>query len=129
VLCAGCAAVDPQAESVPAQASVPEAEDLLAQADARMIAEDYRGAITSYAAFATAQPDHAQAGRALAAQKALARLVASEAAVNRAQQGSDATRRELTERQAETDRLKAEIAKLRADLERLRSIDLQLQKK
>jgi hypothetical protein len=118
LLCAGCAAVDERAES------------LLSQADAKLIAEDYSGAIASYAEFAAAQPDHAQAARARATQKALESLaasqVASQAAINRAQQGSDAARRELTERQGETDRLKAEIAKLRADLERLRNIDLQL---
>lgn len=121
ILCAGCAAVDEHAES------------LLRQADAKMIAEDYSGAIHSYAEFAAARPDHAQAARALATQKALEglagwleRLAASQAAMNRAQQGSDSTRRELTERQGETDRLKAEISKLRADLERLRNIDLQL---
>ncbi len=117
LLCAGCAAVDEGLESP------------LTDADAKLIAEDYSGAISSYADFAAAQPDHPQAARARATEKALARLVASQAAINRAQQGSDATRREVTERQAETDRLKAEIAKLRADLERLRNIDLQLLQK
>ena len=125
LLCAGCAAVDERAES------------LLGQADAKMISEDYTGAIAAYAEFVEAQPRHAQAARARATQKALERLAASRAAsragsqavINRALQASDATRRELSERQAETDRLKAEIAKLRADLERLRNIDLQLQKK
>lgn len=118
LLCAGCATVDEPAER------------LLSQADAKLIAEDYSGAIASYAEFAAAQPGHAQAARARATQKALESLaasqVAAQAAINRAQQGSDSTRRELGERQAETDRLKGEVAKLRADLERLRNIDLQL---
>ena len=128
LLCAGCASVDEGAKSLLKQADAKDegAESLLKQADAKMIAEDYSGAIASYAEFAAARPDHAQAARAGATQKVLESLAASEAALNRTQQGSDATRRDLTERHAETDRLKGEIAKLRADLERLRNIDLQL---
>ena len=101
---------------------------LLNQADAMLAAEDYTGAIASYSEFVTARAEHPQAARARATQAALERLVAARAAVARAQQTGEATRRELTERQAETDRLKAEVAKLRADLERLRNIDLQPQR-
>ena len=124
LLAAGCAATDERAEN------------LLAQGDARMIAEDYSSAIAAYVQFVAAQPDHAQAARASATLKVLERLTASQAAIGRAQKGSDATRRELAERQAESDRAKAEsdrlrseVAKLRADLERLRNIDLKTQKK
>jgi len=101
---------------------------LLNQADAKLAAEDYKGAISSYSEFVTAMAEHPQAPRARAIQAALERLVAAQAAIARAQQTGDAARRELTERQAETDRLKGEVAKLRADLERLRSIDLQPQR-
>jgi hypothetical protein len=101
---------------------------LLNQADARLAAEDYKGAISSYSEFATAMAEHPQAARARATQVALERLLAAQAAIARAQQSGDATRRELTERQAETERLKGEVAKLRADLERLRIIDLQPQR-
>ena len=101
---------------------------LLNQADAKLAAEDYKGAISSYSEFVTAMAEHPQAPRARATQAALERLVAAQAAIARAQQTGDAARRELTERQAETDRLKGEVAKLRADLERLRSIDLQPQR-
>lgn len=98
---------------------------ILNQADAMLAAEDYTGAISSYSEFVTAMAKHPQAARARATQAALERLVAARAAIVRTQQAGDTTRRELTERQAETDRLKGEVAKLRADLERLRNIDLQ----
>ena len=101
------------------------AAKLLIQADAKLAAEDYTGAISSYNEFATAVPEHPQTGRARATQKALERLVAAQAAMTRTQQSTDASRRELTEKQAEADRLRSEVAKLRADLERLRNIDLQ----
>lgn len=116
----GCAATPPVEQDTRA--------DLLSQADAMLVAEDYGGAISSYSEFATAMAEHPQAPRARATQAALERLVAARAAVVRAQQAGDATRRELTERQAETDRLKGEVSKLRADLERLRNIDLQPQR-
>jgi hypothetical protein len=115
VLCAGCAgvAVDEQADA------------LLGQGDRRMASENYSGAMDSYAKFADENPDHPLAARARATQKALVRLLASEAELGRAQRGGEATRRELTERQSETERLKVEVTKLRTDLERLRNIDLQ----
>ena len=97
---------------------------LLTEADAKLAAADYTGAIDAYSQFVTAMGEHPQAARARATQAALERLVAAQAAIARAQQTGDAARRELTERQAETDRLKGEVAKLRSDLERLRNIDL-----
>ena len=99
--------------------------NLLEQADAKLVAEDYAGAIASYSEFVTAMPEHPQAARARATQAALEQLVATRTAIARAQQTTDAARREATERQAEAERLKGEVAKLRADLERLRNIDLQ----
>ena len=118
---AGCAAKPP---SVDEDAS----SKLLNDADAMLAAQDYTGAISSYSEFVTAMAEHPQAARARATQAALERLLAAQAAVARVQQTGDAARRELTERQAETDRLKGEVAKLRADLERLRNIDLQPQR-
>jgi hypothetical protein len=97
---------------------------LLSEADAKLAAADYPGAIDAYSEFVTAMGKHPQAGRARATQAALERLVAAQEAMARAQQTGDAARRELTERQAETERLKGEVAKLRSDLERLRNIDL-----
>lgn len=97
----------------------------LTDADAKLAAEEYPAAINSYASFVAAHPEHPHATRAAATQKALERLVAAQNAMSRTQQGTDVTRRELAERQAEADRLRGEVAKLRADLERLRSIDLQ----
>jgi uncharacterized sporulation protein YeaH/YhbH (DUF444 family) len=105
---------------------------LLAEADGKLTAEDYAGAISSYTAFVAGAPEHPQIERARATQKVLERLIAAQAAMTRTQQGTDATRRELADKQAEadrlrtdTDRLRGEVTKLRADLERLRSIDLQ----
>ena len=98
---------------------------LLAAADSKLVAADYTGAIGSYNEFVTATPKHPQAARARATQKALEQLVAAQAAMSRTQQGSDASRRELAEKQAENERLSGEVKKLRTDLERLRSIDLQ----
>ena len=115
-------------ETTPPLAVEDASSKLLNQADASLAAEDYTGAISSYSAFLTATAEHPQAARARATQKALERLMAAQAAIVRAQQTGDAARRELTERQAETDRLKGEVAKLRSDLERLRSIDLQPQR-
>lgn len=115
LLCASCAGVSLE-EQVEAQ---------LAQADAKMSAEDYTGATALYAEFATANPDHAQAARARATQKALDRMLSYQAEMVRGQKSGDSARKELVERQAEADRLRGEVAKLRADLERLRNIDLQ----
>ena len=98
---------------------------LLTDADTKLTAEDYRGAIASYKAFVGANPEHPQALRARATQRVLERLAAAQAATTRTQQGTDVTRKELAEKQAEADKLRAEVAKLRADLDRLRSIDLQ----
>ena len=120
LMLAGCAAAPPAEEDA--------SGDLLSHADARLVEEDYTGAISAYSEFVTASAEHPQAARARATQAALERLVAARAAAARAQQATDATRRELTERQAEADRLKSEVAKLRSDLERLRNIDLQPQR-
>ena len=102
----------------------PPGSNLLVEADAKLAAGDYTAAISSYTSFVSASPEHPQAERARATQKALERLVAAQAAMSRTQQGTDATRSELAEKIAESERLRGEVAKLRADLERLRSIDL-----
>ena len=99
-------------------------DNLLAEADAKLAAEEYKAAISAYTAFVTATPEHPQAPRARATQKALEKLIAAQAAMSRTQQGTDATRRELADKIAESERLRGEVVKLRADLERLRSIDL-----
>ena len=113
---AACAAPPPESERSDTS--------LLTDADSKLMAEDYKGAITSYTAFVTAQPEDPQAARARATQKALEKLLAAQAAMSRTQQGTDSARRELSEKIAESERLRGEVAKLRADLERLRSIDL-----
>ena len=120
MLSAGCASLSPEPAKAPAKT-------LLEQADARMTAEDYSGALALYAQFVKADPDNAQAARARATQTALDRLLASQTELDRMKQDDELPRlrRELLERRSEADRLKAEIAKLRADLERLRNIDLQ----
>ena len=102
----------------------PAVPKLLAEADTKLAAEDYTGAVTSYAAFLSANPEHPQASRVRATQKVLERLAAAQAAMTRTQQGTDANRKELAEKAAEAERLRGEVVKLRADLERLRSIDL-----
>ena len=127
---------------------------LLLEADAKLIAQDYNGALAAYAGFVTATPAHPQAARVWALQTALERMISSESALSRVQRTSELARRESAERQAETERLRSEterlrsetgrlrseterlrpeterlrseITKLRADLERLRNIDLQL---
>jgi hypothetical protein len=128
MLSAGCASLSPEPAKAPAQtpAQTP-AETLLEQADARMTAEDYSGALALYAQFVTADPDNAQVARARATQTALDRLLASQTELDRVKQNDELPRlrRELLERRSEVDRLKTEIAKLRADLERLRNIDLE----
>lgn len=101
------------------------ADSLLSQADTKLVDGDYSGAISLYGEFAAAKHDHAQAPRARATQAVLERMLAVQSEITRAQNSGEAARRELTERQAEADRLKAEVAKLRTDLERLRNIDLQ----
>lgn len=124
-------------------ALVPAVRDdiLLTQADAKLAAEDYSGAIELYDEFAAAKPAHGQVPRARATRTVLERLLASQADLERGQ-SLDQTprlRRDLSDRQSEIDRLKSdgdrlksdgdrlrgEVAKLRADLERLRTIDLQ----
>ena len=99
----------------------------LDEADAKLIAADYKGASASYAEFVKANPGNAQTARARATQIALDRLLDSQAELDRVKRTDELprARRELGERQSEVDRLKADNAKLRADIERLRNIDLQ----
>lgn len=119
LLVAGCTTVPPDSPVTATGA-------LLVEADAKLIAQDYSGALASYAEFVTATPEHPQAARVRATQTALERMISFEYELSRAQRTSELTRREVSERQAETERLKSEVTKLRADLERLRNIDLQL---
>lgn len=118
LLLASCVAPPPAAPPAPA------VNQALADADAKLASEDYRGAITSYTSFVAAHPEHPEVQRARATQKALEKLVAAQVALSRTQQGSDAARKELADKIAESERLRGEVVKLRADLERLRSIDL-----
>ena len=113
MLCAGCESLAP----APAQSP-------LDQADAKLTAQDYRGAIAGYDEFLQAAPQDPQAARARATQAALSRLVATQSEVDRLRQAEAPRQRDLADRQAEVDRLRNEVAKLRADLERLRQIDL-----
>ncbi len=131
MLCAGCAVV-----SSPAK-------DLLNQADMKLAAEDYSGAVDLYTELVDGYPDDAQASRARATRTALERLLTAQTEIGRVQSEElPRVRRELSVRQIAVDQLKAEMtklradqiavdqlkaemAKLRADLERLRNIDLQ----
>lgn len=111
LLCAGCKLLSPEPDETPGVETARTPRTVLEQADAKLAAADYSGALALYAEFVKSNPDHAQAPRARGTAAALDRLLG--------------LRRELSERQGEVDRLKAEAAKLRADIERLRSIDLQ----
>jgi hypothetical protein len=117
-LCAGCASTAPAPE--------PDANPL-AQADAKMAAADYSGALALYTDFVNANPGSAQAARARATQAALDRLLLAQSELERLNRNEEvlSRRRDIAERHGEVERLKAENAKLRADLERLRNIDLQ----
>jgi outer membrane PBP1 activator LpoA protein len=90
---------------------------VLKQADAKMAAEDYSGALALYTEYLQTNPQSSQAERARATSVALKRLLASQVELDRVQ-------REHANRQVDVNRLKGEVAKLRADLERLRNIDL-----
>jgi hypothetical protein len=127
---AGCTTVPPDplatdTVAAPAPVRAPATEALLAEADGKLIAQDYKGALTAYAQFLTAAPDHPQAARIRATQTALERMLSFELELTLAQRTGALARREVSDRQTETERLKSEVTKLRADLERLRSIDLQ----
>ena len=128
MLCAGCSLL-----SSPAT-------DLLNQADAKLVAEDYSGAVALYTELINSYPNDAQIPRARATRTLLERLRGTETDLTRAQSDLARTksdlartqaeelpkaRREVSDRQNEVDQLKSEMAKLRADLERLRNIDLQ----
>jgi hypothetical protein len=117
MLCTGCSTVLAPAPS----------KSLLDVADAKLSAEDYKGASASYGEFVKADPGNAQAARARATQTALDRLLDSQTELDRVKRNDELPRlrRDLSGSQNEVERLKAESAKLRADLERLRNIDLQ----
>ena len=135
LLLAGCAAAPPEPADAPlvkADALLVKADALLVTADAKLIAQDYRGALGSYGEFVTAAPEHPQAARVRATQTALERMIALELELSSVQQTGELTRRAVSDRQteserlrSESERLKSEVTKLRADLERLRNIDLQ----
>lgn len=90
---------------------------LLDRADDRMMAADYRGAVSLYDRFLQQNADDPAAGRVRATRSALERLLAAQGEVER-------LRKEVVTDRAEIERLKAETTRLRADLERLRNIDL-----
>ena len=113
LLCAGCAS-SPEQELTP-----------LEQADAKLAAREYRGAITLYSQFLIASPKDPQVARARATMAALDSLLVAQTELERVQQSElPRLQRELADRQNDTDRLRGEVAKLRADMERLRNIDL-----
>ena len=114
MLCAGCESLGPAAPAL----------SPLDEADAKLGAQDYKGAIAGYDTFLKAAPQDPQAARVRATQTALTRLVATQTEVDRLRQAEGPRQRDLADRQNEVDRLKNEVAKLRADLERLRQIDL-----
>ena len=122
MFCTGCSSTAP----APQPAREPP-KSLLDEADAKLSAEDYKGASALYGEFVKAQPGNAHAARAHATQIVLNRLLDSQTELERVKRNEELPRirRDLSERQSEVERLKAENAKLRADLERLRSIDLQ----
>jgi 2-oxoglutarate dehydrogenase E2 component (dihydrolipoamide succinyltransferase) len=111
---------------------------LLTRAESLLVAEDYRGANESYAAFLLASPDDGAAARARATRAALDRLLSAQAEIQRLQREAADTqaevqrlKRDATARDTELTRVKkdlaaqaAEIERLKADLERLKSIDL-----
>ncbi len=95
----------------------PAPSGLLARADDRLAAAEYRSAVALYDEFLQANPSDSATSRARATRAVVERLLLSQGEIER-------LRRELAAQQAEIDRLKAETSRLRADLERLRSIDL-----
>ena len=104
------------------------AKELLDQADTKLAAEDYSGALTLYTELIDGYPNDEQAARARAIRTALERLRGTQTELSRLKSQSDElpkVRRDLSDRQSEVNQLRAEMAKLKADLERLRNIDLQ----
>lgn len=140
-LVAGCAASSPSPAAL-----------LLARADEQVGAERYESALDLYNEFLQAHATDPAAPRARTARMILARLLASQAEIERLREAEAARGRALGERQSEVERLKAEVEwikaqgeqlkaegerlkaegdrlkaereRLRADLERLRSIDM-----
>jgi peptidoglycan hydrolase CwlO-like protein len=124
----GCASV----------ASTPPPASSLSQADSRLAAADYRGAIGLYDEFLRTSPNDPAAGRARATRLAVEQMIQAQAEVDRLQTEVarlkaeadrrrpevDRLRAEVDRLRAENERLKAETTRLRADLERLRTIDL-----
>ncbi len=98
-LVAGCAALSPGPAAL-----------LLARADEQVGAEKYEGALDLYNEFLRTHAGDPAEPRVRTARALLARMLASQAAVEQLK--------------AEVEQLKAERERLRADLERLRSIDL-----
>lgn len=117
------------------------ARQILARAEALLVAEDYRGASEAYAAFLAVNPGDGAAPRIRATRTVLDRLFATQADVQRLQR----LQRESGEVQAELQRLRrdaatrdgeltrlrrdlaaqqTELEQLKTDLERLKSIDL-----
>ncbi|HEV8673802.1 MAG TPA: hypothetical protein VGX21_07145 [Methylomirabilota bacterium] len=97
VLAAGCAGLFPGSASPSSPAR------LLARADDRMAAAEYRSAVTLYDEYLQTNPGDPGTTRARATRAALERLLLA---------------------QGEVERLRREVDRLKADLERLRSIDL-----
>ena len=109
LLAPGCAALSPSAP--PAQPS------LLARADDRLMAAQYKSALALYDEFLRTHPNDPETPRARAARAVVERLLL-------AQTENERLRRELGARQSDLAARQGEIDQLRADLERLRRIDL-----
>ncbi len=110
LLAPGCASWS-SSSAPPAQPS------LLARADDRLIAAQYRSALALYDEFLRTHPNDPETPRARAARTVVERLLL-------AQTENERLRRELDLRQSDLAARQAEIERLRADLERLRRIDL-----
>jgi hypothetical protein len=117
LLAPACAATSSSAPPpVPVAAPTP-SSSLLARADDRLMAAQYRGALALYDEFLKTYPDDPATPRARAARAVVERLLI-------VQTENERLRRELDVRQSDLTARQAEIDQLRADLERLRRIDL-----
>jgi hypothetical protein len=113
-----------------------EATRALAEADARVLGNDYPGALAAYDAFLAQYPEDDRATHVRIVRTAMAELIslrAQLAALRERPPVHDAEvtrlRQELTARQAELTARQAEVARLREDLETLKRTDLKMERR
>jgi hypothetical protein len=106
-----------------------EATRALADADAKILASDYAGALAAYDAFLARYGDDDRAAHVRIVRTALAELVALRAQLAALRERPPANEAEMSRLRQELTARSAEVARLKEDLETLKRTDLKMERR